>query len=135
MLPSAHRLRTGEDFRATVRGGRKAGSRTLVVHLDSPDSGGSPSDREPAGAPRVGLVVSRAVGKAVARNRVKRRLRHLTRGWLAALPAGSVLVVRALPAAAGASSADLGDDLARALGRVLDRSGLTRCGLGGGSTA
>lgn len=31
------------------------------------------------GAPRVGLVVSRGVGEAVRRNRVKRRLRHAVR--------------------------------------------------------
>lgn len=32
------------------------------------------------GPPRVGLVVPRSVGTAVARNRVKRRLRHAVRG-------------------------------------------------------
>lgn len=67
---------------------------------------------------RVGLVVGKAVGDAVVRNRVKRRLRHLARAHLADLPACSVLVVRALPPAATASYAELGADLTRALGRV-----------------
>jgi ribonuclease P protein component len=53
----------------------------------------------PTGRPaRAGLVVSKAVGDAVARNRVKRRLRHLVRPRLGELEADVVL--RALPAAA-----------------------------------
>jgi ribonuclease P protein component len=67
----------------------------------------------------VGFVVSRAVGDAVTRNRVKRRLRHLAREHSSSLPASGVLVVRALPRAAEASYAELGDDLARCLQRVL----------------
>jgi ribonuclease P protein component len=75
---------------------------------------------DPAAAdpPKGGFVVSRAVGDAVARNRVRRRLRHLVRPRLSALPPGSLLVVRALPAAADASSADLADDLDAALRRL-----------------
>ena len=92
-----------------MRSGRRAGSTTLVVHLAAGAT--TPS-------PRVGFVVSRAVGNSVTRNRVQRRLRHLTRGHLPALPASSVLVVRALPPAATASSAELDADLRRCLQRV-----------------
>lgn len=128
MLPAAHRLRTGDDFQPTVRGGRRAGSRTLVAHLDTPDRGGA--------EPRVGLVVSRAVGTAVTRNRVKRHLRHLARERLSDLPAGSVLVLRARPAAAGASSAVLARDLDRALDRTLERApGRAPAPLAGGGTS
>lgn len=67
---------------------------------------------------RVGLVVSKAVGPAVVRTRVKRRLRHLARERLSSLPGGSMLVLRANPAAAAASSAVLGADLDRCLGKV-----------------
>jgi ribonuclease P protein component len=49
---------------------------------------------------RVGFVVSRAVGNAVMRNRVKRRLRHLAAPHIDQLPAGTGVVVRALPRAA-----------------------------------
>jgi len=65
----------------------------------------------------VGFVVSRAVGNAVVRNRVKRRLRHLVLEHLTSLPGSAVLVVRALPAAAAARSAELDADLARCLER------------------
>lgn len=113
MLDRAHRLRRSSEFAAATRAGRRAGRRTLVVHRH--DTGGG--DR-----PRVGFVVSRAVGGAVVRNTVRRRLRHLVRAHLAELPAGSVLVVRALPAAADATSDQLGADLVAAL-RAAGRTG------------
>lgn len=114
MLPAAYRLTQARDFRHAIRAGRRAGSRTLVVHLSTETVG----DPAPS-VPRVGLVVSKAVGNAVTRNRVQRRLRHLAREQLSALPGSGVLVVRALPPAATASSAELGADLARCLGRVM----------------
>jgi ribonuclease P protein component len=114
VLSSAHRLTDGASFREAVRTGRRYGSRTVVVHLAP---GGGP------GTPRVGFVVSKAVGDAVTRNRVKRRLRHLAREHVSTLPGSAVLVVRALPAAADASSAELGADLARSLRRALDAVG------------
>lgn len=61
--------------------------------------------------------MSKAVGNAVARNRVKRQLRHLMRDRVDSLGQQS-LVVRALPAAAFATSADLAADLDAALRRV-----------------
>jgi ribonuclease P protein component len=67
----------------------------------------------------VGLVVGRAVGNAVARNQVKRRLRHLVRERLGSLPGGAVLVVRALPPAATASSAAMARDVDAGLTRLL----------------
>ncbi len=116
MLPRAARLTRREDFATVVRRGRKAARGALVVHLVG--AGGSTG-------PRVGFVVSRAVGTAVVRHRVQRKLRHLMRERLVTLPADGLLVVRALPAAAAASSASLGRDLDAALRRVLDRNGRT----------
>jgi ribonuclease P protein component len=58
------------------------------------------------------------VGNAVMRNAVRRRLRQLSRERLAQLPPGAEVVVRALPAAAAATYADLGADLDRCLQRV-----------------
>ena len=53
----------------------------------------------------MGFVVPRAVGPAVTRNRVRRRLRHLRAGtgWTGC-PTGTRLVVRVLPAAAASAS-------------------------------
>lgn len=105
-------MRQGADFSAAVRGGARGATPRLVVHLDAADA--TPD----AGPAVVGFVVSRAVGDAVTRNTVKRRLRHLARARLAAVPAGGRLVVRALPAAAGATSESLGADLDDALARA-----------------
>jgi len=77
------------------------------------------------GPVRVGFVVSKAVGNSVIRHRVTRRLRHLMADRLGQLRSGSDVVVRALPRAGGASSADLGGDLdavLRRLGLVSDPS-------------
>jgi ribonuclease P protein component len=63
--------------------------------------------------------VSKAVGGAVVRNTVKRRLRHLIRDRLAELPPGSLVVVRALPGAGDADHAELARDLDAALRRLL----------------
>lgn len=65
---------------------------------------------------RAGFVVSKAVGTAVVRNRVKRRLRHLTAAALHELPAPIDVVVRALPASV---SGDLVGDFDSALGQCL----------------
>ncbi len=111
MLPPENRLTRGEDIRQATRKGRRAGSKTLVVHLWVP----SEATEGPA---RAGFVVSKAVGNAVTRNRVKRRLRHLAREQISTLPGSAVLVVRALPASAEASYADLGADLASTVARV-----------------
>lgn len=67
---------------------------------------------------RAGFVVSKAVGNAVIRNRVKRRLRHLAREQITSLPGSAVLVVRALPASAEATYDELAGDLSAALARV-----------------
>jgi ribonuclease P protein component len=112
VLPVAHRLTRPDGFRHAVRNGRRAGSRTVVVHAALPAAGGgSPAE--------VGLVVSKAVGNAVVRNRVKRRLRHLARDHVAALPDDALVVIRAQGAAAAASYQELGSDLDRCLTRVL----------------
>ena len=79
--------------------------------------------RENAEPARVGFVVSKAVGSAVVRNTVRRRLRHLARGYLGSLPGGSLLIVRAAPRAATACQADLAADLDLVIGALLRRQG------------
>lgn len=69
---------------------------------------------------RVGFVVSKAVGGAVVRNRVKRRLRHLVAQELVSAPGPRDVVVRALPAAA-TSPARVEGDLSSAWAQVSHR--------------
>jgi ribonuclease P protein component len=115
VLPAGNRLRRAPDFASAVRGGRRAGRNSLVLHLRAPEH----ADAELPSPPRVGLVVGRSVGPAVTRNLVKRRLREILRSRHAHLPAGSVLVVRALPTAARAGSAALAADIDAGLARLL----------------
>jgi len=75
----------------------------------------------PVLGPRAGFVVSKAVGNAVVRHRVTRRLRHLVADRLDGLPAGAMLVVRALPPAAVATSRELGADLDSGLRKASAR--------------
>jgi ribonuclease P protein component len=116
-------LRRSQDFTETVRRGVRAGRPLLVVHLDLGSAADAAAHRSrPGDHPRAGFVVSKAVGGSVVRHAVVRRLRHLVRPRLAALPAGSRLVVRALPDAATASSDRLAADLDAALERALRRA-------------
>ena len=117
VLPRASRLNVSGDFRTTIRRGVRVGRSTLVLHAGArPDADGI----------RVGLVVSKAVGNAVTRNRVKRRLRHLAAQHLvgprsvAGGSPGVDVVLRALPAAASAGP-ELGTDLTAAWAKALAR--------------
>ncbi|MEK9519443.1 ribonuclease P protein component [Streptomyces sp. NPDC087908] len=118
MLPTENRLRRREDFATAVRRGRRAGRPLLVVHLRS-GATNPHAPGESAPPARAGFVVSKAVGGAVVRNQVKRRLRHLVRDRLSELPPGSLVVVRALPGAGDAEHAQLSRDLDAALQRLL----------------
>ncbi|MER6688925.1 ribonuclease P protein component [Streptomyces minutiscleroticus] len=117
MLPSENRLRRREDFATAVRRGRRAGRPLLVVHFRSGATDPHAPGETPS-PPRAGFVVSKAVGGAVVRNKVKRRLRHLMRDRVGLLAPGSLVVVRALPGAGDADSAQLARDLDAALQRL-----------------
>ncbi|MER5930190.1 ribonuclease P protein component [Streptomyces sp. NPDC002054] len=119
MLSPEHRLRRREDFANAVRRGRRAGRPLLVVHLRTSGATDPHEPGEIAPSTRAGFVVSKAVGPAVVRNRVKRKLRHLMRERLSVLPAGSLVVVRALPGAGDAGADDLARDLDAAFTRLL----------------
>ncbi|MDX2703109.1 ribonuclease P protein component [Streptomyces sp. PA03-6a] len=120
MLPSGNRLRRRQDFATAVRRGRRAGRPLLVVHLRTDSDTRDPHAAGGCASPaRAGFVVSKAVGDAVTRNLVKRRLRHLVRERLSVLPPGSLVVVRALPGAGDADHSQLARDLDAALGRLL----------------
>ena len=118
MLPQQSRMRRPEDFRRVLRTGRRAGGSVVAGHLLLVGEDGPVRSGDPA---KVGFIVSRAVGSAVVRNRVKRRLRELMRRRVASLPRGCLLVLRAYPAAAHARQEDLAADLDLVIGRLLRR--------------
>jgi len=117
VLPAESRMRRRRDFTAAVRRGSRSGRKLLAGHLLVPAAGAAGDDCPP----RAGFVVSRAVGNAVVRNRVRRRLRVLVREYLSSLPRGSLLVVRAHPQAATASQADLAAELDLVMSTLVRR--------------
>ena len=100
MLPRDQRLRAHRDFQRVYRYGRSWAHPLLAAHVLP----------QPQGC-RVGISVSKKVGKAVRRNRVRRRLRELLRAALPEWKTGFDLVVVARAAAAEAEFAALGEAL------------------------
>lgn len=105
------RLRRRSDFLAAAKG-RRAAMATLVVQM-------RPTGKDSA---RLGFTVSRKVGNAVERNRVKRRLREAVRQTMqAGFGRGCDYVVIGRRRALTAPYRRIVDDLSSALARVHAR--------------
>src|SRR5688500_11624329 len=85
-----HRLSRSRDFDAVYRHGRSSATRFLVLY----DFPRAEADGE---GPRLGLAVSRQLGGAVERNRLKRRLRSAFEEVFEAVPSGHDYVLIARP--------------------------------------
>ncbi|MCO4748353.1 MAG: ribonuclease P protein component [Proteobacteria bacterium] len=108
-FPRAVRLRRSADFRRVQRRGRRVSTAHLRV-CAMPNA---------LVGPRFGLTVSRKVGNAVVRNRVKRRLREAIRHERVGRELGAVdLVFIARPSAAQADASVLRSDVRRAMDRL-----------------
>lgn len=117
------RLKSHRDFTTVLRRRRRVSSHDLVIHYLIPDSvalTSSPVQGEQAGCDdpvedrrRMGLAVSKSVGNAVTRNKVKRRFRQLARAKEDLLPSSCDLVIRAKPGAADVPFQDLDHQMDR----------------------
>ena len=112
MLATRNRLRTSTDFSTTVRSGVRNGRRNVVLYA------AALAADEPS---RIGFIVSKSVGNAVVMTLVKRRLREAGALSLQKYGSGFAIVVRALPAAAGASWDELLADYNAALEHTMRR--------------
>jgi ribonuclease P protein component len=85
-----NRLSRSRDFDAVYRHGRSVSTRFLVLYQFERED-------DPEGEARLGIAVPKKIGGAVARNRIKRRLREAWRELLPEVPRGVdyVLLVRA----------------------------------------
>ena len=106
MLARANRVVLPADFRAAVRRGRRANTPSAVYYR-------LPTD--PAHPLRFGVIVSKAVGNAVSRNLVRRRLKALGRVRVDAGRNGEDVVIRVVPGEAQQSWDSLSADMAAVL--------------------
>ena len=103
-----HRLKRHKEFREVLGQGKSWGERSVALRvLARPDSG-----------VRIGLVVSKRLGNAVARNRVKRRLREAIRKHINNIVPGHDLVFVARAPLATSSFRDLETSVERLLRRA-----------------
>jgi ribonuclease P protein component len=109
-LARANRVVRPEDFRTVVRRGRRSTSPLAVYYS---------LERGESDPVRFGFIVSRAVGGAVQRNLMRRRMRAVGRDFVVAGAHGADVVVRALPGSAQQDWASLSADMHDALDSPL----------------
>jgi ribonuclease P protein component len=118
MAPKRRRLSRSAEFERVYRQGRSKANRYLVLYAFPREEG---SDE----GPRLGLSVSRRVGGAVDRTRVKRVLREAFWQEAERLPGDSDYVVVARPDAKGLAEREGSGGMRRSLAELVD-------GMGGG---
>lgn len=110
-LQKKYRLRHRVDFRRTFRKGTSVANRQFVVYW---------SVRKEEGPVRIGISVSRKVGNAVTRNRIKRLVKEITRQWVDSLPPETDLVLIARKPAADMDF----HRMKTSLGHLMNKAGL-----------
>jgi ribonuclease P protein component len=143
--PRRRRLSRSAEFERVYRQGRSKANRYLVLYVFPRDAGdhrgagaggpnpgsptASPSVGRPAAPlgdePRLGLSVSRRIGGAVQRARVKRVLREAFWAEAPRLPAHSDYVVVARPEVNALDERDGADGVRRALAELIEEVGGT----------
>lgn len=109
-LRKEERLLTKADFDRVFEQGTSAGNKRLIIHWRAND----------LGHPRLGLVVSKRFGNAVARNKWKRRIRDIFRRNKAAAGARDIVV---LPGKRDEARTAMLEELKEALLALLHRTG------------
>lgn len=101
-FPKAHRLRQRDDYTRLNKMGRKKHSPHFIVLTVA----------EPPNPVRLGITVSRKVGNAIVRNRVKRLIREYFRNNYSQLPEFQAISVIAKKGAGTLTQAAVDQELA-----------------------
>ena len=113
-FPKTARIRKRSEYLAIQGKGRKLQTESFVVFVAASPSG-------PVGEGRVGITVSKRVGQAVVRNRVKRILREVYRRCRGQFPLGMDMVFVAKRSAAGLGLAGAEKEIERLCERYFSR--------------
>lgn len=102
MLPKKNRMKKTENFKFTVKSGTRIKSRNIVLY-------GIKTDKQQE--TKIGFIVAKSVGNAAKRNKVKRRLRAISKKILEKFPENNFFVLRALTDSANKTYQDLEKDI------------------------
>jgi ribonuclease P protein component len=116
--PKRGRLSRSAEFERVYRQGRSVGNRFLVLYSFPRSTAGEAAD-----GPRLGVSVSRKVGGAVERNRVKRLLREAFGAVAERIPADHDVVVVARPELRELSEREGLEGVQRSLTELVEKSG------------
>ncbi|MFZ5590794.1 MAG: ribonuclease P protein component [Bacillota bacterium] len=103
-----YRLKKDQEFKRVYRQGRSVAGRYVVIYYLP--VGGNQS--------RFGFSVSKKIGKAVQRNRIRRLLREICRLHLDYFASGHDYVVIPRRSAAGRSFAELKEDMLKLAAKI-----------------
>lgn len=108
MLPASARLRKSSEISAVMKSGTRFSAKLVVIHVAQTSSEHT----------KVAFAVGKNVGNSVVRHKVTRQLRHAITPLIKNFPAGSHVVVRALPGASQATFTQLSENLKFASSKV-----------------
>ena len=108
MLSKPNRVVRAEDFRATMRRGKRLSTEHAVLYF---------APRDPEQPARFGFVVAKTVGNAVTRNLMRRRLRAVGHELVGDGYTATDVVVRALPGSEKLSWASLHQEISTGIER------------------
>lgn len=110
-LRRSERMTSADAFTHVMKHGRKAGGRAFVVYVSDDTLGKTDGDA------LVGLIVSKAIGNAVQRNLMKRRIRSIVASN--DVTGSMCWVIRALPGSKTMSYDVLEETLTKVMGNAL----------------
>jgi ribonuclease P protein component len=112
VLAKPNRVVRADDFRMTMRRGRRVSAAHSVVFV---------VDQAASGPARFGFVISKAVGGSVVRNRLRRRLRAIAGEAVHNGLTSTDVVVRALPGCASLDWTTLHNEITVAIEKGTSR--------------
>lgn len=112
MLAKPNRVVRAEDFRSTMRRGKRVTSDHAVIYF------AQRAGSEPA---RFGFVVAKTVGGSVTRNLMRRRLRAIAAEFVADGLTSTDIVIRALPGSDGLTWSNLHEEIGASIRRGTGR--------------